>query len=287
MTTPFLESPIFPVEVSYWALGGPMFNTTVVVLYSGLEKRNVNWQQARAKYNISNGLRTFSNAQATLAFFNAVNGRAYGFRFKDFRDYQVTAAQGRMGTGAVGTGYPTAKMYKRYTSGSMTYDRMIQKPVAASPAPILYKNAVALSAGSDYTLDTTTGIATYAATSTKTITGITKANPGVVSAMAHGFTNGQLVYLAGVVGMTQVNNLAFTVAGAAADSFNIGVNTSAYTTYTSGGTAALYPQPADALTFASDFNVPVRFDTDLAELGADPGGLMTWQNVILLEIKPQ
>ena len=71
-----------------------------------------------------------------------------------------------------------------------------------------------------------------------TITGITKANPAVVTVTAHGFANGDKVYVTGVGGMTQVNNLEFTVAGVTANTFQLsGINSTAYTTFTSGGIA--------------------------------------------------
>lgn len=71
-----------------------------------------------------------------------------------------------------------------------------------------------------------------------TITGITKANPAVVTVTAHGFNNGDKIYITGVGGMTQVNNLEFTVAGVTANTFQLsGVNSTGYTTFTSGGLA--------------------------------------------------
>jgi hypothetical protein len=77
----------------------------------------------------------------------------------------------------------------------------------------------------------------------KTITAITKANPGVVTATAHGFSNGDTVVISGVVGMTQVNGKRFKVASVATDTFALqdidgnNVNTTSYTTYVSGGVA--------------------------------------------------
>jgi len=72
----------------------------------------------------------------------------------------------------------------------------------------------------------------------KDITGITNANPAVVTAASHGFSNGDRVFLSGVEGMTQVNNIEFTVAGATTDTFELsGIDSSAYTAYASGGTA--------------------------------------------------
>lgn len=75
---------------------------------------------------------------------------------------------------------------------------------------------------------------------TATITGITKANPAVVTASSHGFTNGQKIIIRNVVGMTEVNNLVFTVAGATTNTFQLsGVDSTGYTTYSSGGSAGL------------------------------------------------
>jgi hypothetical protein len=77
----------------------------------------------------------------------------------------------------------------------------------------------------------------------KTITGITQANPGVVTSASHGFSNGDTVVISGVVGMTQVNGKRFKVASVATNTFALqdidgnNVNTTSYTTYTSGGVA--------------------------------------------------
>lgn len=69
------------------------------------------------------------------------------------------------------------------------------------------------------------------------ITGISQANPGVVSSGTT-FTDGDVVKLAGVVGMTEVNGNLYVVDDAiAATSFELaGEDTSANTAYTSGGT---------------------------------------------------
>lgn len=74
------------------------------------------------------------------------------------------------------------------------------------------------------------------------ITGITKANPAVVSySGADTFANGDRVIISGVVGMTEVNNREFTVANVntGSNTFELsGVNSSGYGTYSSGGTVA-------------------------------------------------
>jgi len=69
------------------------------------------------------------------------------------------------------------------------------------------------------------------------ITGATQANPVVVTAVGHGYSNSDIVAIHGVAGMTEINNLAFTVANKTDDTFELsGVNGSGYTAYTSGGT---------------------------------------------------
>lgn len=70
----------------------------------------------------------------------------------------------------------------------------------------------------------------------KTITGITSANPVVVTSASHGFSNGDRVRISGVAGTTEVNNNSYTVANAATNTFELsGINGSSFTAYISGG----------------------------------------------------
>ena len=77
--------------------------------------------------------------------------------------------------------------------------------------------------------------------SPKTITGISAANPAVVTATAHGLATGDVVTIAAVVGMTQVNGQSYVVKNLTASTFSlIGCDSTAFTAYTSGGTATPY-----------------------------------------------
>lgn len=84
----------------------------------------------------------------------------------------------------------------------------------------------------------------YVLETAKTITGITQAAQGVVTSAAHGYSNGNLVFLAGIGGMTQLNQRYATVANVTTNTFTlvdmygVPINTLAYSTYTSGGTVA-------------------------------------------------
>ena len=70
------------------------------------------------------------------------------------------------------------------------------------------------------------------------LTAATQANPVVVTSAGHGFSDGDEVFVTGVVGMTQLNNRNFVVASAGANTFALqGVDGSAFSAYVSGGTA--------------------------------------------------
>lgn len=78
----------------------------------------------------------------------------------------------------------------------------------------------------------------------QTITSVTQANPGVVTIVGHGYLDGEEVFIEGVGGMTELNNRTFKVANKTNDTFTLQfmdgttVDTTSFTTYTTGGTAS-------------------------------------------------
>lgn len=254
--------------VLYDTVGGPTFRTEIVVVNSGHEKRNVAWAEPRGRWEL--GERTLDRAEldGLIAFFRAVQGRASGFRFKDWADFSVTHADGVLGAGA-GTGAPTLQIGKRYVLGSTTRVRALRKPLAGG---LIHRNG-SLYAGASYS--TTTGVATLPPDVTRTVSGITQANPGVVTtAVAHGYSSGERIHLAGVSGMTQINDTVWAITALTTTTFSIPQDTTAFGAYSGGGVAVRYAQPGDLLTFAGEFDLPVRFDTDQLRsrfdaLGAD------------------
>lgn len=145
----------FPADISYGSSGGPEYATDIVAASSGYEQRNVNWAEARARYNVAHGVKTKAQLDALVAFFRARKGRAHGFRFKDWTDYQATTVT--LGTG---NGVQTQfQLVKTYLSGGVTETRTIRKPVSGTVQ--VYKNAVLQSSG--VSVDTTTGVVTFTA----------------------------------------------------------------------------------------------------------------------------
>lgn len=117
--------------------------------------------------------------------------------------------------------------------------------------------------GKSYDIETDSYLLTddnYSSGTEKTITGITRADPGVVTSASHGFTDGEVVLIEDVVGMTEVNDTHFTVANATTDTFELqtqaatpaDVDTSGYTAYASGGTISLAPSLPIGYIFDED-----------------------------------
>lgn len=154
----------FPDNISRGARGGPQRRTQIVELSSGDEERNASWADSRRRYDVSYGIRRADDLHAVVEFFEARNGRLYGFRFKDWADYKsslpsraVSDEDQRIGTG---TGAQTTfQLRKRYGSDALHWWRSIRKPVAGSVR--IAVDAVELFSG--WSVDLTTGVVTLAA----------------------------------------------------------------------------------------------------------------------------
>ncbi len=98
------------------------------------------------------------------------------------------------------------------------------------------------------------------------ITGITQANPAVVTySGSDTYANGDRVWIDGVVGMTQVNGFEFEVANvnAGANTFELsGINSTAYTAYSSGGTVE------EIVEVTTPFTTADLFELKFAQQGA-------------------
>jgi uncharacterized protein (TIGR02217 family) len=150
--------------IIYGTDGGPTYSTDIVVVNSGAEKRNQNWEYALGNWNF--GDRKLSESELTdiINFFHARAGMAQGFLFKDWGDYKVTTENGTLGALGVGDGTATYQLTKHYLSGGITNSRLIRKPVQGTFKG--YKNGTLLTFGSsagNISLDYTTGVVTFVA----------------------------------------------------------------------------------------------------------------------------
>jgi uncharacterized protein (TIGR02217 family) len=150
-----------PEAVELGATGGPGWSTQIVTTAGGAERRNANWSQARRSYNLASGLRTRADMATLLAFWHARQGRAYGFRFKDFSDFELPR-QAIGSTNGSTAGFP---IFKRYSSGGVNHDRVITRPVASTVR--CWQNGVERSLGggaTQFAVNLATGVITLGAT---------------------------------------------------------------------------------------------------------------------------
>lgn len=156
-----------PEDVEKGALGGPGFNTTVLELSSGFEKRNINWERVRGSWDVSYGLDKKSNQEAVLAFFYARQGRAHSWRFKDWTDYQIgDFANDLPQTIATADGVQTQfQIVRAYVSGSYTFNRAITRPT--SPTTRVFLDGVEQFV--DFTVDYDTGVITFTSAPADTV----------------------------------------------------------------------------------------------------------------------
>ncbi len=161
----------FPDDISRGARGGPERRTQIIELASGDEERNASWANSRRRYDVAYGIRRADDLAAVVAFFEARNGRLYGFRFKDWADYKSClpsqvpgASDQQIGTGNGST--RTFQLVKRYSSGAQSWTRTITKPVAGS-----VKIALAgTPAPSGWSADSATGLVTFSTAPTAGVT---------------------------------------------------------------------------------------------------------------------
>lgn len=118
----------FPLDVALGARGGPERATDVVTLASGREERNSRWVHSRRRYNAGYGVKSRTDMQAVLAFFEERRGRFHSFLWRDGLDHAATDE-------AIGTGdgeTVSFQLVKRYGASFDPYLRPITKPVSGT-----------------------------------------------------------------------------------------------------------------------------------------------------------
>lgn len=165
--------------------GGPTFATSIARARSGYAQANVDRPDPIFVYEASAFLKDFTLRHQLMAFYLALRGMGYTFRFRDMLHYW-TGCDVYGGTGditplapagieAFATGDGTTTQFQLrvpYTFGSITTWRKITKPCkwgAADTAgdnpgytgPRVWLGTTLQTYTSQYTLDTSTGVVTF------------------------------------------------------------------------------------------------------------------------------
>jgi uncharacterized protein (TIGR02217 family) len=301
----FLETPRFPDDLAVWARGGVSYNTVVTSSTSGREQRNVLWSFGRGQWDLQNCFRTNGgvadqySVQTLRNLFRVAKGQAYGFRFRDWTDYQdegngllglpVSSYSSNPVPSGTGSGVPTYQMFKRYQFSPLADYRIIAKPQAGCS---VYRNGALATVGSgagQISIDTTTGLVTFVADSAQNVTGWT---PGTTTSFTVGsvpaaWVAGKLLYFSGVTGDTNgaINGQAVAITAVSGTTVTVNANTAGETL--GSGTAAYYPQASESLTWTGTFDTPVRFGTDQfsPQLDTGSGALYGFQSLTVVEIR--
>lgn len=119
------------------------------------------------------------------------------------------------------------------------------------------------------------------------ITGITQANPAVVTSAAHGLVTGERIVIQGVGGMTQVNGNTYVVDVLTSGTFSLnsttdrsGVNSSGYGAYTAGGSWVMPANKPDMVDIDTD--VTLQLNTT-----ATVPAVVTQWNALAVQFKTQ
>jgi uncharacterized protein (TIGR02217 family) len=154
----------FPLDISLRGSGGPERKTDIVMLGSGREQRNARWARSRRRYEAGYGVKTLAALSSVIAFFEERRGRLYGFRWRDRSDYSsalpgasVTPLDQGIGQGD-GTN-AAFQLTKTYGGAFAPFAREIVKPVAGTVRVAV--SGVEKTAGTDFNVDTATGIVTF------------------------------------------------------------------------------------------------------------------------------
>ena len=102
-----------------------------------------------------------------------------------------------------------------------------------------------------------------------TISAATNANPGVITDTAHGYSNGDWIFITGIVGMVQLNNNYFIVQNVTANTYTLtdlngnAIDTTLFGAYVSGGTAQRVYTLASPYAATDLFPNPITGNTGL------------------------
>ncbi|WNL50653.1 minor tail protein [Ruegeria phage RpAliso] len=111
----------FPEDVSWGSSGGPRYKTHVFTSHRGYEKRNIEWSQPMMEFDVSYGIKQDDQILRVIEFFNARQGRLFGFRYKNWANFNI-----KEGPIATGDGYSTRlPLWKFYGfAGTRHYKRL-------------------------------------------------------------------------------------------------------------------------------------------------------------------
>ena len=266
------------------------FAVNIVATSGGQEYRSLIHPYPVRKFDISYMLDSARLWSELMGTYYRAHGQFAGFRARCFDEFSSNGPKGTptafdqpLLAVTAGSLYQLVKQYGTdKTAGATGYAyRQIKKPVAGTVLVGIGATAIR---SADWSVDTTTGRVTFAADQTKAITSISQAAQAVITVGSHSFVTGQSVQIdAGVNGMTQIRSQRALITDTGATTITVAINSTAYSSYTSGGNVHTRPQTGETVSAGFEFDFPVRFATTLP-VGQDYPGWRPVEGVSLVEI---
>ena len=285
----FLEDRL-PITIDYGSSFGEEYAVEIDTTANGNEYRRLRHNAPRARYDLSFDMRQqLWVMDEVLSLFHRAFGRFAGFRVKNLADYSSNGY----------TGTPTAldqpcalvsagvyQLQKSYGGAGGTIS--VGRPIRTVFKPVTGTVKVGMAGSqlpvSQWAVASTTGRVTFATNKTRAITAITKAAQAVVTVGAHTFAIGESVVFQAVAGMTQINGVRALITGTSGTTITVAINSTAYGTYTSGGTVQTNPITGEVVTAGFEFDLPMRFDSDLSGLTYATFDTLSTGGINLVEI---
>lgn len=293
----FIEERIL-ANVEYGASYGERYKVEIQETQSGNEYRRLIDSTPRFVYEISYNRVTSTIMENILDLYHRCYGMFAGFRAKNLNDY---TSNGWTGTPTnedqtcdyvSSNSFQLVKYYGDSEKDALSIGRpkrKIYKPVTGT---VLVKAGGYAVPSAKLTVDTTTGLvsANVAATYTDEVSAITRANPCIVTvADTTNLTVGESVFLYGIDGMTEIDLTRHEVTAKTATTITLGnLNSTAYTAFVGSGspisgiTNVFHAE--ETVTAGFEFDIPVRFDTDLDSLTIDNYDNLLTGGIMLKEI---
>jgi uncharacterized protein (TIGR02217 family) len=263
---PFLEERL-PVGVRAGVKYDDDYNVEITKTKSGGEYRRLVHQYPERHWTVFYTQHTADLWDQILSLYHRVYGKYAGYRVKALDDYTTNNRTGAPTAFDEELALVSAGVYQLQVSyGGNGTPIDIGKPVRTIFKPVSGSVKVGIDAlevpiTTMWTVDTITGKVTFTANKTASVTGITQAASAVLTVGAHSFAVNESVHIAGVVGMTQINNQRGQITAVGATTITVNINSSAYTAYTSGGTVNTRPQSGETVYGGCEFDIPARFDS--------------------------
>jgi len=171
MSTPgFLEIQLNP-DIAYGTKGGLSYTSVVVTNQTRVETRFQQQSRGFWKFNLGYNTKSKKVMAGIQAFFQQVQGKTYGWRFRNYREYYTsitdyidatsppTPVKEPITTYASGT---TMQLIHTRRPGTSTAEIVpIRKPDMTVPIKLYRDGSGTEWPNTNYTLDTTTGIVTF------------------------------------------------------------------------------------------------------------------------------